>query len=487
MLPQKFAILGIGVDKHKTNKAGKIDWTGISRHARADLDAFAALADLLAHEIAIQKSRLLEMIRTGDQLLWESKIFFPGSDKDEHLQVRQLDSLLRSIFRQIPDWDKDKITGLFRKTCTVNARAAGASSDAVNRHEGWKGDTQSRSYAVASLEAYIDTHAVLAGYKSQGWRDSHHLLRSTVDVESSWCNALLPGLSEMPSDLSLRRTEVLQCIQKIAEAYWQALPINVLKYGQDFVRGLPGILEVMQMPEYEVFSNRVRQAEYDSMHMLQCMDKVPHLVQWKLSHDSVAISDASVLSDCSTTPAEATASFEPQKKRQKCLDTGTQAAASTPLEEKQREMAAFKEAREIQALDLQLQREQAVWAAEQAAEQAEAKRAIAVAEQRRRAAEAPLPSSMALSYMAVPTALETLSASPMSSVEAPQLNARTPARQSSVKAKVKLFRGQNVTAAWNEWQYGGDSASVKSRLLKGKNGWTLRGTNAYVHSVTKEF
>jgi len=74
VLPQKFAILGIGIDKHKTNKTGRMDWTGITRHARADLDAFAALADLFAHEIAIQKSRLLEMIRTGDQLLWESKI-----------------------------------------------------------------------------------------------------------------------------------------------------------------------------------------------------------------------------------------------------------------------------------------------------------------------------------------------------------------------------------------------------------------------------
>lgn len=53
VLPQAFDIWGIGINKDKTNLTGKIKWTGITRHVRADLDAFAALADLMAHEIAL--------------------------------------------------------------------------------------------------------------------------------------------------------------------------------------------------------------------------------------------------------------------------------------------------------------------------------------------------------------------------------------------------------------------------------------------------
>ena len=366
MLPQKFDILGIGVNKHRTNKTGKIEWTGITRHVRADLDALAALADLLAHEIGTQGFTLLDMIKTEDPRLWESKIFFPGSDKDERGQVRQLDGLLRNIFRQVPDWDKDKVTGLFRKGCAGNALAAGASSDGVNRHLGWKPDTQAKSYAVANLEPYMHEQAVLGGISSQAWRTSHHLLRSTVEVDSSWCNALLPGLSEMPPDLAHRTRETLECIQKIAEAYWQALPIKTLKYGQHVAKGLPGVLKVMQTPEYEDFSNHVRKAEYRSMELLQILDKVPHLVRWKQEHLSITSFDAgSVLSD-PTNPAETTASFEPPQKRQRLLDSDTQGAASTMLQKKQRELVAIQEARKIQAIDLQLQREQAAWSVEQA-------------------------------------------------------------------------------------------------------------------------
>ena len=38
-LPHAFEILGIGISKHKMNRTGKDEWTGITRHARADLDA----------------------------------------------------------------------------------------------------------------------------------------------------------------------------------------------------------------------------------------------------------------------------------------------------------------------------------------------------------------------------------------------------------------------------------------------------------------
>lgn len=54
--PHAFGILGFGINKHKMNNTRKMEWTGITRHAKAEQDAVAALADLLAHEDAIQSS-----------------------------------------------------------------------------------------------------------------------------------------------------------------------------------------------------------------------------------------------------------------------------------------------------------------------------------------------------------------------------------------------------------------------------------------------
>lgn len=58
IVPHASDILGIGISKHKMNRTGKVEWTGVTRHARADLDTFAALADLLAHEMSIQSFKL---------------------------------------------------------------------------------------------------------------------------------------------------------------------------------------------------------------------------------------------------------------------------------------------------------------------------------------------------------------------------------------------------------------------------------------------
>ena len=46
------------------NQTGKVEWTGITRQARADLDAFAALADFLPHEIAIQTLKFIDMLQS---------------------------------------------------------------------------------------------------------------------------------------------------------------------------------------------------------------------------------------------------------------------------------------------------------------------------------------------------------------------------------------------------------------------------------------
>lgn len=49
--PQQLDILGVGLTKHKTNKTGKPVFTGLTRHAQADKDAFAALGELLVFEM----------------------------------------------------------------------------------------------------------------------------------------------------------------------------------------------------------------------------------------------------------------------------------------------------------------------------------------------------------------------------------------------------------------------------------------------------
>ncbi len=136
-------------------------------HAKADQDAFAALADLLAHEIAIQSFRLINMLESADphdgHELWNSRIFFPNSDKTGQ-RVQQLTALLNKVTKGVSGWDKDKRTGLLRKTATGIALGAGADADGLNRHMGWKPDDQSRSYAVADLAAHLQEQAGLAGF-----------------------------------------------------------------------------------------------------------------------------------------------------------------------------------------------------------------------------------------------------------------------------------------------------------------------------------
>ncbi|DBA98854.1 TPA: hypothetical protein ACH3X1_014613 [Trebouxia sp. C0004] len=205
-----------------------------------------------------------------DQLLWKSKVFFPNTDLTEDGQKGQITSLLEKVTKKVQGWDKDKKIGLFRKTTTGIANGAGADSDRVNRQMGWKGDTQSRSYALADLGAYLDVQAMLGGFDRDSWRQNHHLGRAAVVVDEAWCDALLPGLSVI-SELSPRRQEGLHTMQKLAEAYWQALPVILLKYGMKVVAGLPSVMDVMQTGKYASFSDRILQAECDSMHKLQMM------------------------------------------------------------------------------------------------------------------------------------------------------------------------------------------------------------------------
>ncbi len=316
VLPHKVEILGIGIAKDEMNKTGETEWTGNTPNARADRDPVGGLADLLAHEIAINNSGLIDMIRTGHPQLWKSRMWF---SKREENGVEKINSLLGQVTKQIHTWDKDKRSGLFQKCDTRNLLAAEVDSDAVNRFMNWKGDTQSRSYAKGELAAYVKQQAVLAGFESLGWRQNHHLGRATIAVDMSWCNALLPGLSDMPNNLPARFQEFHQCLTKTAVASWQNLAINTLKYGLSYVEGLPNVAKVMQTRAYQDFATVVRVAECDSMEKLYCMNVVPHLTQWKLEH--VQAVETRVPGAPATMTAEVQ---EPPSKRQRVEATAAQ-------------------------------------------------------------------------------------------------------------------------------------------------------------------
>ena len=292
--PQPFDILSIGISEHKVNPTGKLERTCITPHAKAELDPVAPLANLLAHEIETHRFSL--MLHSGSvdsgtcqQLLWRSRVFFPNTDKDNSGRSRQIESLLESVVKELPGWDKakDKHIGLFRKTAAGNARAAGAAPDEVNRYFGWKSDVQSRFYAShhtdLCLEAGITVQAMLAGFDRDSWKQNHHLGRAAVDVDEEWCDALLPGLSATAkqSKLSVRKNELKDTLLKLGQAFWQALPVKVLKYDLNVVSGLPRVQEVMQKDEYASFSDRVLQAECDSMEQLHMMQEVPYLAKWQ--------------------------------------------------------------------------------------------------------------------------------------------------------------------------------------------------------------
>ena len=94
---------------HKVNHTGKLERTYTTRHAQAEQDPFAALANLLAHEMVINGFSLIDMLQsdtldseTRQQLLWRSRVLFPNTNKDNTGRTRQIDSLLESVVKDIP-------------------------------------------------------------------------------------------------------------------------------------------------------------------------------------------------------------------------------------------------------------------------------------------------------------------------------------------------------------------------------------------------
>ena len=61
--------------------------------------------------------------------------------------------MLNKVTKRVTDWDKDKRTGLFRKTTTGRALCAGADADGVNCHMGWRPDAADQTVLTSSNAA----------------------------------------------------------------------------------------------------------------------------------------------------------------------------------------------------------------------------------------------------------------------------------------------------------------------------------------------
>lgn len=255
--PHQLDILGIGINKHKIKPTGKVVYTGLTRHAMAEKDAMAALGELLALKVHCDCLTLLEQMRHGEKTWGRVKTLFPGyADLSEAAQADKISNLFNRITGQIQGWDKSKVTGLLRKTCVENRRAADARKAEVDLHGGWNGGTQDRRYARESLQADMKAQPKAAGFVKKNC-EHHYLGRADIHVPSV---SLLPGLQALLDavlDLPYGVCETLQCIELFVQAFWQALPIKTLKYGADLEKKqLDGVKEVMATDEYVMFANQ---------------------------------------------------------------------------------------------------------------------------------------------------------------------------------------------------------------------------------------
>jgi len=260
--------------------------------------------------------------------------------------------------------------------------------------------------------------------------------------------------------------ETLQCIELFVQAYWQALPIKMLKYGQDFQsKQLTAVQDVMDTDAYAVFATEVGQAELDSMKKLGL--KVPYLSEWAEKQAA------------SKRLAEGWASdAEPATKRQRVELPQETAEPGSALAAKRKEYAAHVESLECARLDMVMAQERA----RLAREQAEAEAAIAADDR----AVQPTHTATATATTDIPCMLSLQSTSAMSTPPAAEAMrnhhtcANLPAqqRQALDTGGRRLFRGDSVAAIWKEWQYGGEYASVKSLLCESKSSgkMTWRGS-----------
>ena len=166
----------------------------------------------------------------------------------------------------------------------------------------------------------------------------------------AWYSVLLPGLTPLldtRSSLPCGVAETLQCIELFVEAFWQALPIRMLKYGPDFqLKQLTAVQDVVDIDAYAVFATEVGQAELDGMDELGL--QVPYLPDR---------ADKQAASKCL---AEGWASVaEPATKRQRVELRKETAEPGSALAAKRKEYAALMESLECARLDMVMAQERA--------------------------------------------------------------------------------------------------------------------------------
>ena len=448
----------------------------------------------------------------------EKQSFFPNSDQDNSGRTRQIESLLESVVKEIPGWDKakDKHTGLFRKTAANNALAAGAAPDEVNRCFGWKIDVQRRFYANHHTEAGINVQAVLAGFDEDSWKQNHRLGRAAVNVDEAWCDALLPGLSATAkqSDLSVTRKELKDTLLKLAEAFWQALPVKKLKYGLHVVAGLLRVQQVMLTDEYASFSDRVLEAECDSMEQLQMMQEVPYLAEWQQANyarqESQQVAYHSDQSESWETRQESQirsaeaaeiVTQEPLTKRQKIAsDADNEQQMQAELEQ----LRSHRRQRELQLqidtekqADIRLGRMAELQAATARQDDLELAKQEEMLRRRKLMWSAHGGSALTAQAMSasspnqdvqpnnIPFTLETQNQAALSisgTAEDSTVPASQPSKVKKVLKNPDMFKAQTIDGRYKEWVGGGQYAGVKGQLVMNKNGLGLPRTKGVRHA-----
>ncbi len=314
-------------------------------------------------------------------------------------------------------------------------------------------------------------------------------------MDEAWYDALLPGLSATAkrSELSPRRQEVLHTMQKLAEAYWQALPINFLKHGMNAVTGLPRVMEVMQTDEYASFSEKVMRAECDSMEKLDMMQEVPYLAEWQqakcarkepqqVTHHATGISTESSRareqSQLRSAKAAGIVSQEPPAKWQKVAHSAADKEQQMLAEleqlrsqRRQTELQLHIDTEKQAMLELgqqqeSLRRRQLMWDAQDGS---------AVTKQVMSAST----SNQVLQPQNILVVQNQVALSVSSTAEDSSVPAAQPSKVEKVFKNPDMFKARTTDGRYKEWVGGGQYPGIKSQVSRSIRGWELprkRGT-----------
>ena len=295
------------------------------------------------------------------------------------------------------------------------------------------------------------------------------------------------------SDLSIRRKELNDTLLKLAEAFWQALPIKKLKYGLHVVAGLPRVQEVMHTDEYASFSDRVLQAECDNMEKLQMMQEVPYLAEWQQANyatpESQQVAYHSDQSDSwetrqqsqiRTAEAAEIVTQEIVAKRQKI--------AHSAANKEQQMLAELEQQRsERRQTQLQLQIDTEKQAMLELHQQQRSLRSgqLMLNAQGDSAVTAQVMSA-STAYQVVqpqntPVVQNQAALSVSSTAEDSTLPAAQPSKLEMVLKNPDMFKSQTIHGRYQEWVGGGQHASIKSQVKRSKRGWELPRTKGTQH------